>query len=391
MAHPPNSISAQEVIVHPLKGKIPFDELEESELLLILSSMTSLGSVKIRQLLNYFGSAKLALLADPKEIASMPGFGPKIISQWTSWKHDTAWRRNLELADKEGAKLIPLTDSAYPKRLMELPDPPMILYAKGDVSKLSKKAIAIVGTRQASIYGNEMATLFANELAGMGFVVLSGLARGIDTAAHNGALESGSTVAVIGSGLSDIYPAENRPLADSIAKNGCLLSEFPMATPPDRLNFPQRNRIVSALSMGILLIEAPVKSGAMITMHHGYGLGRKLFALPGRVDNKNFCGNHALIKTGQAVLVETAAEIAGSFEDLFSGSRSNNRSARARIQLDKEEQELLQSLPIEEITIEEIAGRTLLPMATLNVLLMSLLLKGAIKEFPGKVYKKTGF
>jgi len=382
-----NNTLANECIKHPLKGAICVNELDELEALVILSCMESIGSIKIRQLLQVFGSALSALLADPSEIASLPGFGQKIVSQWTLWKNDHRWKTNLALADKEKVQIVPITSAAYPKKLLELPDPPIILYVKGDITLIKSKCIAIVGTRQASIYGNETAKQFAKELASMGYVILSGLARGIDTSAHIGALESGTTAAVIGSGLSDIYPAENRLLADKIGNMGCLISEFPMATPPDRQNFPQRNRIVSALSLGIVLIEAPIKSGAMITMNNGRAMGKKLFVLPGRIDG-NFGGNHSLLKSGQAQLVESAEEIAQSFDDLFGGGQKAPPKAKMRIPLDKEEAELLQLLPTEEIAIEEIVLRTKLPMAVLNVLLMSLVLKGAIKEFPGKVYKK---
>ncbi|MBA2726564.1 MAG: DNA-protecting protein DprA [Parachlamydiaceae bacterium] len=382
-----NNTIAKECINHPLKGVIYANELEELEALVILSSIESIGSVKIRQLLQVFGSALLALLADPSEIASLPGFGQKIVAQWTLWKSDSRWRNNLVLADKEKVQIVPITSAVYPKKLLELVDPPIILYVKGDISLIKSKCIAIVGTRQASIYGNETAKKFAKELAGMGYVILSGLARGIDTSAHIGALESGTTAAVIGSGLADIYPAENRFLADKICKEGCLISEFPMATPPDRQNFPQRNRIVSALSLGVVLIEAPIKSGAMITMNNGRAMGKKLFVLPGRIDG-NFGGNHSLLKSGLAQLVESSEEIAHSFDDLFSGGQKAVAPLKLRIPLDKEEGELLQLLPTEEMAIEEIVQRTKLPISVLNVLLMSLVLKGAIKEFPGKVYKK---
>lgn len=372
---------------HPFKGEMSPASLDEEEALLILSSFAAIGLAKIRQLLHFFGSGLQALIADPEEISELPGFGPKIAAQWNLWMDNPAWKKNLSLTHQHTVDLIAINSPKYPKQLLDLPDPPILLYAQGDIAEVDNRCIAIVGTRQASIYGNETAKKISRELASMGFVILSGLARGIDTSAHIGALESGKTAAVIGSGLADIYPAENRLLASKIAQNGCLLSEFPMSTPPDRQNFPQRNRIVSALSMGIVLIEAPKKSGAMITMQNGRALGKKLFALPGRVDG-NFSGNHDLIKAGLATLFETSEEIAEGFEDLFSRGTKPTALEKLAIPLDKEEAELLQSLPKEETTIESILHRSKLPMSKLNVLLMSLLLKGAIKEFPGKVYKK---
>ncbi len=378
----------QKSIHHPLKGKISSFDLDELEAILILSTMESLGSAKIRTLLATFGTGVQALHANPIEIASLPGLGPKISLRWEEWQTSTVWRREMVVAYEQGVKMTAFGTPGYPKKLLDLPDPPMILYYKGNLSALNAPCIAIVGTRQSSIYGNEMAHAFASDLAAFGFIIVSGLARGVDTAAHIGAIKSGKTAAIIGSGLANIYPAENHQLSNQIAENGCLLSEFSMFTPPDRQNFPQRNRIVAALSNGIVLIEAPNKSGAMITMQSGIALRKKLFALPGRVDNKNFCGNHALIKAGKACLVENAADIANEFEDLFGRQPIQTFPAKPRIELDIEESEFLQLLPIEEISIEEIVQITKRPISALNVLLMKLVLKRALKEFPGKVYKK---
>ncbi len=379
--------SSQDQLKHPIKGNICAKEIDDVEALTILSSMEAIGPVKIRQLIHIFGTALEALLAPPEEIANLPGFSPKLADQWKIWKTDGRWKNNLILAEKEQVQIISFTCPNYPKQLLELSDPPLLLYIKGNINLLGSNCLSIVGTRQASIYGNETAKKFAYELASMGYVILSGLARGVDTSAHIGALESGKTAAVIGSGLSHIYPAENRFLAEKIGKEGCLISEFAMATPPDRQNFPLRNRIVSALSAGIILIEAPIKSGAMITMQIGRGMGKKLFALPGRIDG-NFGGNHFLIKSGFAQLIDSSMDIAQSYEDLFAGVKKGPPKQKTRIALDKEEVELLQLLPIEELDIESIVKRTKLPISALNVLLMSLVLKGAIKEFPGKVYKK---
>jgi len=230
---------------------------------------------------------------------------------------------------------------------------------------------------------------FAEELAAQGYIIISGLARGIDTAAHLGALKSGKTIAVIGSGLANVYPKENWKLSEEIALSGCLLSEFPMETPPDRQNFPQRNRIVCGMADAILLIEAPIKSGAMSTMNLGIAKNKKLFALPGRIDNEGFCGNHYLIKHGHAKLTEDPNDI---LMDL-NGLKKDKNDAQEKlcgILLDKDEIELLRSLPMQEISIEEIVLLSKMPINRLNALLMSLLLKGAIKEFPGRIYKKIG-
>lgn len=373
---------------HPLKGVIDIHELEEAEALAILCSLPTLGLIKAKQLINHFGSARTALQAPSNEIAILPGFGSKICQVWEQWPTQHNWQRNLTLADAAKAELVPWNSPLYPKRLLKIPDHPLLLYMKGKPLACDQKCIAIVGTRQASIYGMEMARQFAADLAAFGFTVVSGLARGIDTAAHVAALEYGRSIAVIGSGLSDVYPAENHALSERISQKGVLMSEFPMATPPDRQNFPQRNRLVSGMTLATLLIEAPFKSGAMITMEKGLTYGKKLFALPGRLDNPNFSGNHALIKSGQAQLVENARDIANSFEDLFGSTTVSQKNAKPVILLDKDELELLKWLPNSEFSSEEIAASTQWPAAKLNVLLMSLVLKKVLREFPGRLYKK---
>ncbi len=368
--------------------KIRIDRtLEELEALAALCAMPHLGPVKIRLLLKRFGSACQAIQAEPLEIAELPGFNPKIMSGWKTGLHQEAWQRDLELAHKLGVHLIPFNSPEYPKGLLELPDHPVLLYVMGSLTPQDRSSIAIVGTRHPSIYGLEMAEKIGHDLAARQMTVVSGLARGIDTAAHKGALSAGRTLAVIGSGLANVYPQENWELAKAIAKNGALISEFPMATPPDRLNFPQRNRIVSGMTLGTLLIEAPLKSGAMITMDRGKTQGRPLFALPGRADGENFQGNHDLIKRGHAQLVENAQDILTHYQDLFA-LPSKSYVVHNNVFLEKEEEEFLKMLPVEETSIEELEQRTKLPIRKIHVLLMSLIIKRIIKEYPGKVYKK---
>lgn len=369
-------------------------ELDEAEALMILSSISGIGSAKLRALVQHFGSGLQALLASAAEIASLPGFGSRIGMHWDQWVEATLWKQNILAVAQQSATVIPYNSPHYPKRLLEISDAPVILYVQGKMIPVDQRCIAIVGTRQASIYGLEMAQKFANELAGAGFTIVSGLARGIDTAAHLGALERGRTLAVIGSGLSDIYPAENRALAQRIASQGAVISEFPMLTPPDRQNFPQRNRIVSGMTIGVLLIEAPVKSGAMITMEKAECYGRPLFALPGRIDSDNFRGNHALIKQGRAQLVESAADVINHYDQLF-GAMSPpaavlSISGAPVIPLGGEEEALWAALPSQELSVEQILLLAKVPISALNVLLMKLVLKGRLKEFPGKVYKKIG-
>ncbi len=365
--------------------------LTELDALTILSGTPLLGPVKIGLLMRYFGSALEILEAPLQEIAALPGFGPKVMGGWGHWNYDEAWKKNIELVHKYNVTRIPYNDPSFPALLRGIPDAPILLYVKGTLKPSDDEAIAVIGTRTASHYGLEMAERFGTDLAREGMTVISGLARGVDTAAHKGALKGGRTIAVIGSGLADVYPRENRGLAEAIVANGALISEFPMLAPPDRTNFPQRNRIVSGMSKGVLLIEAPQKSGAMLTMQLAQRHKRRLFALPGRVDTETFRGNSLLIKTGQAQLVERADDILFAFDDLFTRKKAVSAAEpkKRAIVLQEDEIQLLKLMPDDEVSIDTMVSLTKLPVNKLSVLLMGLLLKQVIKEYPGKLYKKS--
>ena len=364
-------------------------ELNELHSLLALTTFPHLGPFKIKLLIQVFGSAKQALQATKEDLLPLPGLGAKILESWDSHRLSQPWWKEIELAERLQIRLIPWTSPHYPKRLLDIIDSPVLLYVRGDIKSVDSQAIAIVGTRHPTPYGLDCADRFSRQLALAGFTIVSGLARGIDTAAHQAALNSGRTLAVIGSGLANIYPRENVHLAEKISQQGAIISEFPLTTPPDRQNFPQRNRIVSGLSLGVLLVEAPLLSGAMITMDKALKQNRRLFAIPGRIDNENFQGNHALIKHGKTQLVESPKDIIDHFQSLFTLNCSKKTPTMEVQDFEKEELELLNRLPAEELSLEEIFQRVNMPAAKLNVLLMSLMLKRAIREYPGKIYKKV--
>lgn len=363
--------------------------MDELEALVILSGISSLGSIKIRLLIHHFGSAVDALHAKSSELSLIPGFGPKILQAWEAGiRNDIDWRVNLDLAKRFGVELVPYTSPQYPKRLLDIADHPILLYVKGTLTKQDQRCVAVVGTRAASIYGNEMALRLSRELAQAGFTVVSGLARGVDTSAHRGALEGGRTIGVLGSGIACIYPEENKDLARAISEKGAMISEFPMKAPPDRTHFPQRNRIVSGMTLGTILIEAPERSGAMLTMERAISQGRKAFALPGRADQENFKGNHTLIKSKRADLIDCAYDVIRHFDELAL-PLVFTQPARPKVLLEKEEEELMRQLPAIELSIDEIGRQTGVPIVRLNILLMSLVLKKAVKQYPGKIYKKV--
>jgi DNA processing protein len=364
--------------------------MDELTALIILTYIPHLGSLRIRKLIQHFGSAKTALEANAAAIAEIPDFGTKVSTEWERWKKDRSWELNIQKAKELNVSIIPYYHPNYPQRLLKIPDYPIILYVQGEILPQDQRCIAVVGTRQSSVYGRQFAESIAKDLVSYGFTVVSGLARGIDAGAHEGALKGkGRTLAVIGSGLANIYPREHLLLAEWVTKQGALISEFSMLTPPDRQTFPQRNRIVSGMTMGTVLIEAPRKSGAMITVECALSQGKTIFALPGRADWENFAGNHYLIKSGQARLVENAEDVAKYYDDLLSTCQTKKEEAKPQIFGTEEEKKFLSLLPCHEISIDEIVQLTGFPVMRVNVLLMTLIMKKAIREFPGKMYKRT--
>lgn len=362
--------------------------MEELESLLTLTQIPLLGPNKIRLLIRHYGSAQAALQVSASDLSLLPSFGKKIVEAWERGVDERQFEQNLSLVRKLGVQIIPFTSPLYPKKLLEIPDAPILLYVQGNAALLNEKSMAVVGTRQCTLYGQEMARQLSADLAQSGYVIVSGLARGIDTFAHQGALQTGTTIAVLGSGLASIYPAENKQLAALISAQGALVSEFPMHTPPDRQRFPQRNRIVSGMTLGTLLVEAPVLSGAMLTARKAISENKKVFTLPGRADQESFRGNHSLIKEGCAYLIENARDLLAHYPT-DSLPLSLQTPLRPIVLLEKEEEEVLQIFPLQEITLEELIQRVKVPVHRLNILLMSLVLKKMVKEYPGKIYKKV--
>lgn len=358
------------------------------EALSILLATPYLGSVKTRLLIEHFGSPSNVLDQKKEALNDLSGIHRATKEAWGWWINDHHWKENLDYAAQMGTQLIAYTDPNYPAALLTLSDYPLLLYVQGTLKSCDNKSLAVIGTRCATHYGLNQAKKISRELALHGFTIISGLARGIDTEAHRGALDSGRTIAVIGSGLAHLYPRENCTLAKEISEKGAVISEYPMKTPPDRRYFPQRNRIVAGMSQGVLLIEAPMSSGAMITMEKGEKQGRALFALPGRVDLNTFEGNHKLLKQGKAQFVEGSRDILEHFDSLIPYSKMETLPEQKIQNIDKEELKLLNTLPQDEISIEEICRLTKLPISKLSILLMSLVMKQMLDELPGKLYRK---
>jgi DNA processing protein len=345
--------------------------------------MPNIGSAKIRRWLQQFADIQALLCATTSELAAA-GLSPKEITSvknpdWSAVEQDMLW------AEKPDRHIVVLSDPIYPILLKELNDAPLVLYIKGQIETLTKAQIAIVGSRNPTAVGKETAFQFAHTLAKAGLVVTSGLAAGIDGACHRGALAaSAPTIAVTGAGLNHIYPSAHRRLADEIAATGALISEFPPVIPPIAKNFPQRNRIISGLSLGVVVVEAAPRSGSLITARFAVEQGREVFAMPGSIHNPLARGCHQLIRQG-AKLIETADDILEELGPLWQVMTAASAKAEpdSGENLNKKQRELLLNIDYAATPLDTIVIRSGLTASEVSSMLLSLELLGWIDIVPG--------
>ena len=363
--------------------------MTELEYLLILNSVPDVGFVRINNLAERFGGIKGIFKASRAELEEVEKIGPKIADSIINCDKDKALDREMKLIEKYGVKLLAYFDADYPSNLKEIYDPPVLLYVKGTLSAEDKYSIGIVGSRHASRYGLQTAERLGCELAARGMTVVSGLARGIDASGHKGALKAkGRTIAVLGSGLANIYPEEHMGLAEDISKNGAVVSEFPMDTAPYKDNFPRRNRIISGLSLGVVVVEAAKNSGALITTDFALEQGRELFAVPGQARAATAAGTNMLIRQG-AKLVESADDVIEELGDVIKGHMRTERLGQPEHVpggLGRREEDVFVKLSETPVNIDEIVDGTGLPVAEVMHSLTKLELKGIISQLPGKSY-----
>ncbi|MGB8856158.1 MAG: DNA-processing protein DprA [Burkholderiales bacterium] len=360
------------------------DSPDDALLWVALSSIPGLGDESLRKLLKAFGlpanifSATVSELTSVvrRDVARAIAAGPDL----------DALKETREWLGQPENHFLTLADSSYPKSLLDLPDAPPILYVKGRVELLNVTSLAIVGSRNATPQGEENAEAFAEVLSQAGISVISGLALGIDAAAHRGGLRGrASTIAVVGTGLDTVYPARNRTLAHQIARQGALVSEFPLETPPDRANFPRRNRIISGLSRGVLVVEAALSSGSLITARLAAEQGRDVFAIPGSIHSPFSKGCHSLIKQG-AKLVESAQDILEELNwqesaRIVSGAETSEIDARPIAWL-------LQHMGFDPVSVDVLAARAMLSAEKISQSLLELELSGDISSLPGGLYQR---
>ena len=372
------------------------NNIEKIENLLRFTLTKDIGTITVNKLLKHFGMSERILGASEEELRSVRGLrSNQIRAVLNASKVDP--RHELELAAAEDVKIIAYDDPMYPKSLRYSPDPPYLLYVKGNLKPKDIKAIGVVGTRHASRYGRQQAEKFGRDLAHSGYTVISGLARGVDTLAHRGALcAGGRTVAVIGSGLKHVYPPENRDLMAEIVSTAAVISEFPMETSPTRNTFPRRNRIIAGMSLGILVIEAPERSGALITAKQALEMGREVFAVPGMVDQEQSAGCHNLIRKGAVlttgirdIIAETGEGRKSEYVQVLGGEQEASSEEIIAESMNKKESVILSALGSESLHIDELCLELKMSVADVSSSLMILELRGLVTSEPGAFYRKV--
>ena len=381
-----------------------------TEACLAINLIPKVGPVRLRNLLKVFAEPENVLNAKVDRLAGVEGIGPEIARRIATWESDIDLTAEMARVREAGVHVLTARSEGYPAPLRTIHDPPIVLYVWGEMTPRDGQGVGVVGSRKTSFYGTETAKKLSYQLAYAGFTIISGLARGIDTAAHQGALAAkGRTIGILGCGLSQIYPPENYALAERIADgHGAIVSEFPMATTPDRQTFPMRNRIISGSSLGLLVVEAGLNSGALISAGQAAEQGRTVFAVPGPIDRETSQGANRLIQQG-AKLVMDSADIIEELSGLpgfmppsapsalrttiYPGSAEENIGAAAPLPsvvalpaLKPEEIAVYDAVGQDETPIDQIILKCGLPTPVVSSTLFALELKKRVKQLPGKHY-----
>jgi DNA processing protein len=356
---------------------------------LALSLTPGIGSTLMRRLLDRFNTPEAVFHAPMKELSKIEGLGEKVVQEIRKGPLEKVVKRELSLLREVGGRVITLKDEEYPKRLKDIYDPPALLYVRGELKKEDEFAISIVGSRKTTPYGRWFTEKVSQELARHGVTIVSGMARGIDSLAHWGAISGGGrTIAVLGCGVDVIYPSENRNLFAKMIDHGAILSEFPMGSPPEGGHFPRRNRIISGLSLGVVVVQASEKSGSLITAGYALEQGREVFAVPGNVGTESSRGTHRLIKEG-AKLVESSEDILEEILPQWRGERETTPKVEIpRPDLTEEEKVLYELLSETPLHIDVMIRESRMDPGKVSSLLLNLELKGMVSQWPGKCFSK---
>jgi len=367
--------------------------MDSREAFIALNMIETVGPVRVRQLLERFGDAPSVLRASRSQLLAVQGIGDETASAIANWERGIDLAAELKRISDYRCHVLTQDDEDYPPLLRQIYDPPIVLYVKGTLGAKDKNSVAIVGSRQTTHYGIEVARRFGYQLGYLGVTVVSGGARGIDTAAHQGALSAkGRTIAVLGTGINIVFPPENCELFQRITQTGAVVTQFPFNRKADKQSFPIRNRIVAGMTLGTVVVEAHLSSGALITTNFATEYGRQVFAVPGRIDSPRSKGCHELIKNG-AKLCEGAEDILSEFEYLFPATNRppgvNETGVLPALNLTENEQKVFDALEEEEMDVDEVIRKCGLPASAVSVALLSLEMKRLVRQMPGKLFLKS--
>ncbi len=349
-----------------------------------LTEVSDVGPVTARKLLAVYKTPEAVFNAPYKELCGIDFIKAKKaknIKEYSGWAKIDIQMKKIE---SKKIRVVTLSDNDYPEMFRNMEDAPVMFYAKGGMQKEDRFAIAIVGSRKYSPYGKFAAEKMASDLSALGFTIVSGMARGIDTLAHIAAIKSGGrTVAVLGSGLDVPYPPENKMLIEKISDSGCVVSEFPPGAKPDKENFPRRNRLISGLSMGVVVIEATSDSGSLITAQYAADQGKEVFAVPGNINSANSAGTNRLIKDG-AKLVQGVEDIVEELAPVLKGFIKTKD--KSKIELTDEERRLCDIMTAEPRHVDMLSRESGMPSSRVLGILLSLELKGVARQAEGKKF-----
>ena len=366
--------------------------MNSTEACVALNMLPTMGPVRLRKLLQVFQTPEQILSARGSALRAVEGIGAEVAEQIVAWENIVDLPAELQRIRDFGAQVITADSPLYSRQLREIHAPPIVLYVWGELTERDQHAIGVIGSRRTTHYGTESAKKLSYQLAYAGLTVISGLARGIDTAAHQGALAAkGRTIAVIGSGLSKLYPPENAVLAEKIRSgNGAIISEFSMEIEPDRQTFPMRNRIISGWSHGILVVEAGLNSGALITASQALEQGRCVYAVPGHINAPSAQGSNRLIQQG-AKLVLDASDILDDLNILLPEAKPSAQAAERLLPtMTEDERRVYDAIEATETSIDDISAKSDLPSGNVSSTLLRLELKRLVKQLPGKYFVKLG-
>jgi DNA processing protein len=367
--------------------------MDSREAFVALNMIEHVGPVRARLLLEHFSDAAKILAASKSALLRVRNIGEETAEAIANWEKSVDLAGELKRITDFGCHVLISSDENYPASLREIYDPPLVLYVKGELTAKDKNAVAMVGSRQTTHYGLETARKLAYQLAYVDVTVVSGGARGIDTAAHQGALSAkGRTIAVLGTGINLIFPTENAELFQRISENGAVITQFPFNRPADKQSFPIRNRIVAGMTLGTIVVEANLTSGALITANFATEYGRQIFAVPGRIDSPRSKGCHDLIKKG-AKLCEGVEDVLSEFEYLFPASNRppspGETGVLPALELSENEKLVYDSLSREESSTDDVIRQSGLPSSAVSVALFGLEMKRAVKQLPGKLFVRN--